>query len=248
MNFGDLVRLGAALTLGAASTACGDDDSSSGGGGSGGTGACADLACGLVHAYRFDQPNQLADQRGSADAVSVKASSYAAAGRTDAARTFDTTANDLVRLPDGMLDPLESMTVCVWFSPGGSGEGSLFSWHNDSDGGNLALNGGPWWSVGNTVTGGSLGAETWQLLCGVTGGPHGIELYVGTTLVGDDPGGAVINAGASPAVAIGADVSAPSASPKSHFDGLIDELYIWDRPLEAADVASVYSHAGASFW
>ncbi len=121
MNFGDRVRLCAALTLGAASTACGNDDSSSGNGGWGGTGACADLACGLVHAYRFDQPNQLADQRGSADAVSVKASSYAATGQTDAAWTFDTTANDLVRHELYIWNrPLEAADVASVYSHAGA--------------------------------------------------------------------------------------------------------------------------------
>lgn len=217
----------------------------------GSTGGCAELNCGLIHAYKFAVADALSDEVGAADATLVKVSASAEPGQADGAWRFDAAEEDHVDLVPGMLHGLPALTLCVWFRVESLGMGTLFSWRSSLDGGVLQQSFGEInWRVISSVENGPIGANTWHLVCGETdlAVNDGLRLYIDGELRGDDLPRALANDGDDPLVVIGANADLFDSSLTAHWSGLIDEVYLWNRSLSAAEHAELAGLGGAAFW
>lgn len=218
-----------------------------GGGNADGNGSTTTLRDGLIHAYTFTSSTTLLDEVGTAHATSVKVSESGIASRS--ALRFAKAASDIIKLPNGMLGGLTELTLCIWLRA--DGQGAFFSWKGPSNPGGLLGNAnGYMWKAGNNVVASAPAVDpsAWRLACGVSGQSlTGLEIYMDGQKLDQDPANGIVN-GASDPVVIGADVSGANLVPKDYFEGAIDEVYLWNRGLTAAEIAELFALNTSRFW
>src|SRR5262245_20478055 len=199
---------------------------------------------GLVGAWAFSEGNgpTTADSSGNGNVGSLTGATWTTLGRYGNALSFNG-ANSVVRVADSAsLDLTTGMTLSAWIQPTASQSGwkTILQHETDADFLNASNTDGPLRPAG----GGTLGANT-QYLSGPTANPVNawtnvaltydgatLRLYVNGTQVSTRAASGAIQTTNSP-LWIGGN------SPYGeYFQGLIDEVRVYNRALTAAEVQS----------
>lgn len=137
-------------------------------------------------------------------------------------------------------------SVCTWIYPESlTGELGIFGIGNGTDGINLATYDDTvyfWYKGRNIIQGGSLSINTWHHICGVVELGLDISIYLdGSPVVssGASGGASTYTLGAGNKIIIGNEHEILNGQ---FFNGLIDDVSLWNRALSASEVASLYEH------
>jgi hypothetical protein len=159
--------------------------------------------------------------------------------------------NDYVSIPDAAnLAITDNITVASWFYPRVVTHGlSIFNRRNSSNEGGVDLELAHYDSYSNTIgfyvytsagwqmifaPNGSITADRWYHVTGTYNNSM-MRLYLNGIEVSSQPVSGAINNPLSPSVRIGSNIPDPSY----HFNGLIDEVRIFNRALSALEVSTL---------
>lgn len=198
-------------------------------------------AAGIVASLSFDEGTgtRAADASGTGNDGALQGAAWTAAGRYGRALSFDG-VDDRVTVPDAdSLDLTTDMTLEAWVKPRGEKPWQNVMMKESTDWMSYALyatsdtNRPSGWTDGSEAYGSSpLPARRWSHLA-ATFSSGVLRLYVDGVQVATATGRAAIGASAGP-LRIGAnDIWAEEA-----FQGLIDEVRVYDRALSPAEIAT----------
>ncbi|GIJ50226.1 hypothetical protein Val02_71120 [Virgisporangium aliadipatigenens] len=211
----------------------------------------------LVAAYGFDTAaTATLDASGNGHTGTLEGAAWAAGGAFGGALSFDGTDDRVVVPGDSGLDLAAGFTLAAWVKPGGGdgwrtvllrerGDGLAYGLYAGSEfgGPDAALNTGG--SDVNLGTEGALPVGAWSHLAATYDPAVGLKLYVDGVLAAE------VEEHGTPAADGAGDLSiGGNAVWGEYFQGLIDEVRVWDGPLAANAVAllpdsSVAPTAGA---
>jgi CSLREA domain-containing protein len=205
-------------------------------------------ASGLVAWWRAE--NNGYDSVGGNHGTAHGGTTYAT-GRAGQAFDLSSSVNDYVSIPDAAnLAITDNITVASWFYPRVVTHGlSIFNRRNSSNEGGVDLELAHYDSYSNTIgfyvytsagwqmifaPNGSITADRWYHVAGTYNNSM-MRLYLNGIEVSSQPVSGAINNPLSPSVRIGSNIPDPSY----HFNGLIDEVKIYSRALDAIEVSKI---------
>jgi len=213
------------------------------------------LLCGqdssLVLYFSFDDEpvDEATDHSQYRNNCTIEGSPQSVAGQFGSALMFDATDDQVVVPTNPMLDIETEITMMLWAMPGPNltadwrnlvGKSptnvlgnTTFSYSVRTDNSGVlrfSLNLGSW----QYVLGPTLEEDTWYHITGTYDGTQ-LILYVDGESVGTTEASGTINVTPDP-VCIGNLVNAAGASQNEFWSGVIDEVRIWNRVLEADEV------------
>ncbi len=205
----------------------------------------------LVLYFSFDDEpvDEATDHSQYRNNGTVEGSPQSVVGQFGSALMFDATDDQIVVPTNPMLDIETEITMMLWARPGpnltadwrnlvGKSPTNVlgnttfsYSVRTDNSGAlRFSLNLGSW----QYVLGPTLEEDTWYHITGTYDGTQ-LILYVDGESVGTTEASGTINVTPDP-VCIGNIVNAAGASQNEFWSGVIDEVRIWDRALEADEV------------
>jgi len=144
----------------------------------------------------------------------------------------------------GIFDDRER-TINVWvkretfddadepISFGGSGTGNSWSIRFGGDGTDLAID----YGNTNTASNTSVGDTNWHMITGIYTGTSGRGLiYLDGNIVGNESDGSITTGNTS------LFIGNSSINNNADFDGIIDEIGVWNRTLSSSEISDLYNN------
>ncbi len=216
-----------------------------------------DMTGNKLLAHLNEASGTITDSSGQGNSGTYNGALYAQTGKLNDAIGFDG-SNDWITFGDiDALDGLTSITAGAWVrwdgTDGNIGTGrsivrkqtqtpatGVFAlgagWDSGADKARFYINNGSWLNSGDSIT--SVSDGQWHYVVGVYDGTYA-RIYVDGTLESSTNVGSVTLSSNSDPVSIGA-YSNGSGGSVENWNGLIDEVAVWNRALSATEIANIY--------
>ena len=218
-----------------------------------------EVFAGLSHYYNFSQTSgALLDSNGTTDSSSVLVDSQTATGIRGNAWNFEGDVPDCVRVPNTVLAGKSAITVNVWVKLESiKSEASMWSYMNSGTRVNRIIQPGGTtsWGYATPTTQTNLditefpGSGEWVMYTSTyDDATNNGSAFINGTFVGSITHTGVVGGGGQD-FTIGNLVSGGTCNTANRgYDGLIDELGIWDRALNASEIDQLYNGGTGIFF